>query len=140
VGFDQRIAQSRLAFVAALRQGDALTASSLYCSDARLLAPSAELFEGRDAIAAFWNAGVEAGIRDVEIQELTAERDEGVVWEIGNYALRLDSAEGGSVVDRGKYVIVHRREPDGSWLRAVEMFNPETTPAKSALNRTEETQ
>lgn len=124
---------SRSAFVAALQRGNALAASALYTDDAQLLAPSAELFEGRQAIGAFWQAGLEAGIAEVELIELRVERNGGVAWEIGRYALRLQPVEGAAVIDRGKYVLVHERQNDGSWLRAVEMFNPETPPRAEAL-------
>jgi ketosteroid isomerase-like protein len=127
---DDPIDTARSAFVTALQSGDARAAAALYADDARLLAPSAGLIEGRAAIAAFWQAGIGAGIAEVELEKLETERDGSVAWEIGRYALRLEPAEGASVVDRGKYVLVHRRQDDGSWLRAVEMFNPDSPPAR----------
>jgi ketosteroid isomerase-like protein len=125
---DGAIARTRADFVAALQGGDAATASAVYADDAQLLAPSAELFAGREAIAAFWQAGVEAGIAGIELEELTLNGSETVAWEIGRYALRLEPVEGCPVVDRGKYLLVHERQEDGVWLRAVEMFNPDVPP------------
>jgi uncharacterized protein (TIGR02246 family) len=127
---DGPIARTRTDFVAALRGGDAAAASAVYADDAQLLAPSAELFAGREAIAAFWRAGIEAGIAGVELEELTLEAREGVAWETGRYALRLEPTGGKPVVDRGKYLLVHARQEDGSWRWAVEMFNPETAPGE----------
>lgn len=124
---DGAIARTRAEFVAALQSGNAAAASTVYADNAQLLAPSAELFAGREAIAAFWQAGLEAGVSDIELEELTLECGGSVAWEIGLYALRLEPPEGGTVVDRGKYLLVHERQPDGSWRRAVEMFNPETS-------------
>ena len=122
---DNAIAKARADFVAALQCGDVAAASAVYAEDAQLLAPSAELFEGREAIAAFWQAGLEAGIAGVELEELRLQRSEGVAWEVGEYALRLEPADGAAVVDRGKYLLVHERQDDGSWRWAVEMFNPQ---------------
>ena len=121
----EAIAKTRAEFVAALLSGDAAAASAVYADDAQLLAPSAELIAGREAIAAFWRAGLDAGIAGIELEELTLEGGENVAWEIGSYALRLDPAEGRPVVDHGKYLLVHHRQADGSWRRAVEMFNPD---------------
>ena len=59
------IGETRAAFVAALKDGDAKAASHVYADEARLLAPSAELIQGREAIEAFWRAGLEAGISEV---------------------------------------------------------------------------
>jgi ketosteroid isomerase-like protein len=123
---DAAIARARADFVDALRGGDAAAASAVYADDAQLLAPSAELFAGREAIASFWRAGLDAGIAGIELEELTLEGGDSVAWEIGRYALRLEPADGNPVVDRGKYLLVHERQEDGSWRRAVEMFNPES--------------
>jgi ketosteroid isomerase-like protein len=123
---EEGIAETRAAFIAALRQGDAAAASAVYADDATLLPPSAELLRGRDAINAFWSAGIEAGISELELDALELECDGSLAYEIGLYALRLQPADGGTVVDRGKYVLVHTQQADGSWRRAVEMFNPDS--------------
>ena len=132
------IAGTRASFVAALCGGDASAASAVYAHDAQLLAPSAELVAGREAIADFWRAGLDAGIAGVELEELTVKGGESVAWEIGRYALRLEPADGTPVVDRGKYLLVHERQDDGSWRWAVEMFNPDALPAKAGERRDEE--
>ncbi len=46
------------------------SASASYTPDARLLAPSAELFRGRAAIERFWMAGVDTGISEVRLETL----------------------------------------------------------------------
>lgn len=126
---DGPLAENRAAFVAALAGRDAKAAAAVYAEDARLLPPSADLIEGRQAIAAFWRAGLEAGISDVELEPLQVQPYDGVAYEIGRYALWMEpDGEAGPVVDRGKYVLVHERQADGSWRRAVEMFNPDAPP------------
>src|SRR5207249_4760665 len=87
---DGAIARARAEFVEALRGGDAAAASAVYADDAKLLAPSADVFAGRAAIAAFWRAGLDAGISGIELDELTTGGGEGVAWEIGRYALHLE--------------------------------------------------
>ena len=127
--YDGAIGASRAAFAAALRGGDAAAAGAVYSDDASLLPPSAEPLKGREAITAFWRAGVAAGISDVELDALELERVDGLAYEIGRYALQLQPAGGGTIVDRGSYVLVHARQTDGSWRRAVEMFSPDAQPA-----------
>jgi ketosteroid isomerase-like protein len=122
------ITEARAAFVSALVDGDAETASAVYADDARLFAPSTEPIRGRAEIEGFWRAGLEAGISDVKLEALELERADRLAYEIGRYSLCLRPATGETVVDRGRYVLVHAREADGSWRRAVEMFNPDAPP------------
>ena len=116
--------KARDAFVRALESGDAKAASASYAPDARLLAPSAELFRGRAAIERFWMAGLDAGISQVRQETLELVRRNGFAYEIGRYQLGLTPADGIRVLDRGSFVRVHEQQADGSWLWAVEMFNP----------------
>lgn len=135
---ERAIGKARDAFVGALERGDAKAASASYTPDARLLAPSAQLFRGRPAIERFWKAGVVAGISDVRLECIELVRLNGLAYEIGRYALGLRPADGNPVIDLGKYVRVHEEQADGSWLWAVEMFNPDTPPAGERATASEE--
>lgn len=121
-------------FVAAIAARDATAAAVSYCRSARLLAPSVEPIEGRDAISAFWRAGMEAGIRDVERVPVHAEEHGSVAFEFGRYAIQVIPSEGGSLVDRGKYLLVHQLQDDGAWQWAVEMFSPDGPPESPELS------
>ena len=132
---DESFATTRAAFVAALGSGDAKAAAAVYSGNARLLAPSAELLLGSEAIEAFWRAGIEAGISGVELNSFELEYNDSLAYEIGRYALQLEPAEGGTVVDRGKYLLVHERQEDGTWRWAVEMFNPDSPPAAAGVDK-----
>ena len=72
---EDALAETRAAFVFALQDGDAKSASAVYTEDARLLAPSAEVMEGRKAIEGFWRAGIETGLAEVGLHALEARRD-----------------------------------------------------------------
>jgi ketosteroid isomerase-like protein len=113
--------EARAAFAEALRRGDASAAGSLYTRDARMLAPAAPPIRGRDEIERYWQTGVDAGVRDVALELVSIDSHDRVAYELGRYALALDS-EDGEVVDRGDYLLVHERQDDGSWRWAVEMF------------------
>jgi ketosteroid isomerase-like protein len=113
----------RQAFAAALSAGNASLASHAYAEGAILFPPAAEVVEGRQAIEAYWRAGMQAGMTEVELEPLRFEQREAIAYELGRYRLLMDG-EQGSVVDKGTYTVIHERQPDGSWLRAAEMFNP----------------
>jgi ketosteroid isomerase-like protein len=120
---DDEIELARHAFIGAFARRDSDGAAAVYTQDARLLAPSTELLRGRDAVRDFWRAGIESGIESVELEMLELQPYSGLAYEIGRYVLRLSNESGTTVVDRGKYLLVHRREADGAWRRAVEMFD-----------------
>jgi ketosteroid isomerase-like protein len=123
------IARARAAFVAALAAGDAASASAAYSDDARLLPPATAPIQGRAAIERFWRAGVDSGIAEVELDAQEFGGRDGIAFELGRYALHVRPPGGAAVVDRGTYVLVHERQDDGTWRRAVEMFSPSEPPA-----------
>jgi uncharacterized protein (TIGR02246 family) len=123
------IEQGTTALADALARGDAAAAAALYAADGTLLTPAAELIKGRPQIEAYWRAGIAFGLRRVELRaiELRVERD--VAIEIGRYALGLDVDGSSPVAEAGKYLVLHRRQADGSWRRTVDVFNPDVPEA-----------
>jgi uncharacterized protein (TIGR02246 family) len=117
------IDRGRSDFAAAMRRGDAAAAASIYADDATLLAPAADVVRGRSAIERFWQTGLETGITEVELEALDVQHSGEIAFEVGRYALRVAPESGAPVVERGRYLIVHRIEPDGHWRRAAEMFS-----------------
>jgi uncharacterized protein (TIGR02246 family) len=108
------------AFAAALGRRDAAAAAALYVDDGTLLTPAADVIRGRGDIEAYWREGIAFGLSRLELEATDVQVIGDVAIEIGVYELRLD---GGS--DRGKYLVLHRRDGDGAWRRAVEVYNPQ---------------
>jgi ketosteroid isomerase-like protein len=127
-GLERAARDAARRFVAAIRQGDPVAAAVEYTADARLLAPSSTLIEGRAAIESFWRAGLDAGIRAVELEPIGIDRHGGFAIEIGHYSMRLRQPRGDDVVDRGSYLVVHEARPEGGWAWALETFTPEGDP------------
>lgn len=117
------LAQARDVLAHALVAGDALAASTAYAEDAKLLAPAAGLVEGRGEIEAFWRAGIDAGLAELELEPKVVEQGDAIAYEIGDYSLRVGNGED-RIVDRGTYALVHQRQQDGRWLRTLELLNP----------------
>ena len=127
-GLEQAARAASRQFVDAIRDGDAAAAVARYTEDAWLLAPSAAVIEGRAGIESFWQAGLEAGIRAVELEPDRIDRLGAIAVEIGHYSMHLDRPGGSAVVDRGSYVLVHEPAPDGGWSWVLEAFTPEGSP------------
>jgi uncharacterized protein (TIGR02246 family) len=124
---EETVKRSAFDLAEALTRGDAAGAAALYADDGKLLTSEARVISGRKEIEAYWRAGITFGLARVELHLVELDVDGGMAVEIGRYVLAVDS-EGTSTADRGKYLALHRRQRNGSWLRAVDVFNPDTPP------------
>jgi ketosteroid isomerase-like protein len=104
----------------ALRAGDAARAAAAYAADGKLLSPAATLVSGRSEIESYWRAGLAVGLSSLELRPLELVVLDGLAVVVGRYAIEL-----GPLTDRGKYLALHRRQADGAWRRAVDVFNPD---------------
>lgn len=120
---DLREATGRLA--SAVGRGDAAAAAALYADDARLLAPAAEPIAGRAEIEAYWRAGIAVGVSRMQLDAHELELAGVAAIETGRYTVWAEVDRGGPVVDRGTYVVLHLQQADGSWRRAVDIFDPD---------------
>jgi uncharacterized protein (TIGR02246 family) len=104
------------------RAGDWAAVAALYAEDARLMPPNAEAVQGRAAIQAFWEAFPLTTDIDITSEEVDGRGD--LAFDRGSYSVGI-MPEGTSepITDRGKYVVVARRQADGSWLMAIDIFN-----------------
>jgi|tagenome__1003787_1003787.scaffolds.fasta_scaffold17306408_1 ketosteroid isomerase-like protein len=107
---------------ATLEQGveksDAALAASVYAPSARILPPGADVLTG-GAIQQYWQSVFDAGITSARMQTVSLEEHGEVAVEEGRYEMRIDE----TVVDQGKYVVVHRRQADGGWLYDLDIWN-----------------
>ena len=109
--------------VRSLEHGDASSAARVYTEDARVLAPAGELIRGRAEIEAYWRAGIVLGLSTVVFERRLIAAVAGKVIEIGRYAVAAKAARNGRIVYRGTYLALHAQVADGSWCRAVDVFN-----------------
>jgi ketosteroid isomerase-like protein len=113
------IDELKATLVRAVEQGDAALAASLYETGARLLPPGAGVITGGDAVLDFWKRRIETGTDGGFLE--TVERAEygDVAVEEGRYGRR----SGEELLDSGKYLVVFRRRPAGSWRYATDIWN-----------------
>jgi uncharacterized protein (TIGR02246 family) len=106
-------------FMATAGKGDAAGLAALYTEEAQLLPPNADFHIGRQVIQAFWQATVNAGIKEARLETLEVEPHGDTAIEVGKYTLY---AEGGQELDAGKYVVIWKRE-GGKWRLHRDIFN-----------------
>lgn len=115
-------------FERAVLEGDSVAVADLYTDDGVLLAPGAPRVEGRAGIRTAFGSMI-AGMREFDLETDRVEvTDSGeTAWEIGSYALVLETPDGGTIRDEGKYLVVWERV-DGTWRLAADMFNSDFPP------------
>ena len=96
-----------------------------FLSDAALLAPQQPIAEGAGAVGAVFQGMFGLPGFGLTWQptraEVASSGDMG--YTIGTYELKFDGQDGTPVVDSGKYMTVWKKQADGSWKVAVDMFN-----------------
>jgi uncharacterized protein (TIGR02246 family) len=102
--------------------GDFESLAKCYTEDAVELPPGHPEVHGRDAIRE-WIAQFPKVTRfEIEMQHIDGRGD--LAHVRGRYSMTLQpQGAPGPVEDTGKYLEVRRRQPDGSWLMAVDIFN-----------------
>ena len=106
-------------FMDAFGRGDAAGLAHLYTGGGQLLPPNSEVVAGRDAIRAFWQGALDAGLTEATLDTVEVDSTGDTAVEVGRYALR---AKGGQVADAGKYVVVWKRE-GGGWKLHRDIWN-----------------
>jgi uncharacterized protein (TIGR02246 family) len=111
-------------FAAALNAKDAQAAAALYTEDAVLIPPGEPLVRGREAIEEYWRGAIESGgVRDVSVETMDALSSGSLGYETGSFILTANGPDGEAVIDRGRYIELLRREPDGRWLSTHGIWN-----------------
>lgn len=113
------------AFHQALRTNDTATFLSYVADDVRMMPPGEAAVVGKDAVRAWYGAF----LTQYRTSSLTLSDREvfvGTGWatELGKYEWGLAPAGGGATaVDRGHYMQVWSRRPNGQWRFAREIWN-----------------
>lgn len=117
-------------FHEALRTNDSATFMSFIDDSVLLMPPGEPAVHGKDGLAR-WYSGF---LSQYKTSSLTLNDREVIVggdWavELGSYAWSLTPAAGGAeIVDRGNYMQVWKKQADGQWRFAREIWNSSVQP------------
>ena len=117
-------------FSARYERGDTPGMVALYTPDGVILPPGRDASSGPAALAAYWTRA--PGVR---VLEHRATPDSIVVvgpvaYDWGRYFVRTQDSTGTSRETHGKYVIVWRESPPGTWRMHVDMWNAAPRPGQ----------
>jgi uncharacterized protein (TIGR02246 family) len=133
---------SRSADEAAIREADAAslkaiaakqveTTVSYYDEGASILMPNTPIVTGREEIRNAWEQmfaipGFNLAPKTTKIE---VARSGDLAYAQGTYEFSANDPQGKPVNDRGKFVVVWKKQTDGAWKIAADIWNSDTPPA-----------
>ncbi len=118
-GVRDAIAAANEEFMAAVKRGDAAGLAALYTENGQVMPPNSDFVTGQQSIQMFWQAVMEMGVKEAKLQILEVEGHGDKAIELSTFTLQ---GEGGTVLDKGKYVVIWKQE-DGHWKLHRDIFN-----------------
>jgi uncharacterized protein (TIGR02246 family) len=112
-------------------------AVSFYADDAMQFADKGPLVEGKDNIRTGWEQmlalpgpGLTFATTAVEVA-----RAGDMAYEYGTYDFATKDKKGKIIDEKGKYVVVWKKQADGSWKVAADIDNRDAAPAPQPVKR-----
>ena len=126
----QAIETANQQFLDALGRGNAAGCAAVYAENAKIFPSNSPMLSGRKAIQEFWQGAIDSGLKGATLTIVELEEHGDMAIEVGAYTLDLRPKGGPPAKDEGKYVVVWKRQGDGSWKLAIDIFNTNLPPAK----------
>lgn len=124
------IGASAAAFSRALERGDGEGMAAQYTDDATLVPPNGRVVTGKEAIRAFWTPR-NPDFRTLD-HSLTTERLEvtgDAAIEVGTWRQRARLGDDPPRETEGRYLVVWRRQPEGTWKMQFDAWTRPVEPA-----------
>ena len=133
---ERAIRETDIEFSKAGAAKDLERAVAFYAEDAALLEPNAPIVMGKEAIRTAWSQLIAKPGFAISWQPTKVEVSRGgdLGYTMGTYELTTHDPTGKPETDRGKYVTVWKKQPDGSWKAAADIFNSDL-PAPAAATK-----
>jgi uncharacterized protein (TIGR02246 family) len=101
---------------------------SFYADAAALFFPGTPMVTGKDAIrktteALFATPGFSLSFQTVKVE---VSRSGDLAYSYGTNTVTMNNAQGKPVTDKGKYVAVYRKQPDGKWKVVADIGNSDS--------------
>lgn len=101
--------------------------TAVFADDGIAMYPKMPILEGKDAIRKGWQQmlsapgpGLTFATSGIEVA-----RSGDIAWEHGKYEYATADKKGIVSIEKGKYVTVWKKQPDGSWKVAADIDNPD---------------
>jgi len=98
-----------------------------YAEDAVYMPPHHAAVHGREAIREYLKGPIEHGVTNLTYEVTYIKRSGGLAYDVGRYSMSIPQ-DGGARQDRGKYLTVWKRQPDGRWKIVADSFSSDLAP------------
>lgn len=118
------------AFAAAYNRGDVAALAMMYSDDAMAFPPDADMVRGRSAIEAMWKSTRDSGLKNMAFTVLDVHSTGDLAVEVGKADLKIQPANQAETSATVKYVVVWKRQKDGSWKLFRDIWNGMPAPPR----------
>jgi uncharacterized protein (TIGR02246 family) len=113
---------------------DAEKVIAYYADEAVVMPPNIPTLAGKDAIRTLWKSMLESPLFSGgwKATKVEVAQSGDLAYVSGNYEFKEQDAGGNPITDKGKYLVVWKKQPDGNWKCVANMFNsdlPSVAPA-----------
>ena len=122
---ERAIREAEAAWSKATTAKDLERTLSFLADDCSALPSNAPIVTGKEALRAYWSQASTAPGSSVSWRATSVQvaRSGDLGYVVGAYESAGKDAKGRPVTDRGKYVEVWKKQPDGSWKVVVDIYN-----------------
>jgi len=127
---DPAIAKVRSAYQTAAGSQDGAALAKLYTADGVEMPPNAPAAKGRAAIEAFHKAFAQQWMmHGMTITPTETKVTGDTAYDIGTYKQSLMAQKTGAMVeDKGKYIVLLKKDASGGWLISHAIYNSDNPP------------
>jgi ketosteroid isomerase-like protein len=115
-------------FAKAVADKDTKTLVDYYEADAIVLTPNVPMVRGHSALGDLFQGMIDGGVKAIEFDTRDLVEDGSLVIEVGHSTVHVELADGSSVGDPGKYLVVYRRQANGSLKMVFDAFSTDSAP------------